>query len=48
MATVNFRLRSDANNNVSIKVRITLGRDKADLELNTVDHQKFKQDLSRI
>jgi integrase len=35
MATVNFRLRSDANKHVSIKVRITLGRDKADLELNT-------------
>ena len=35
MATVNFRLRSNANKHVSIKVRITLGRDKADLELNT-------------
>jgi integrase len=35
MATVNFRLRSNANKHVSIKVRVTLGRDKADLELNT-------------
>jgi len=35
MATVNFRLRSDADKHVSIKVRLTQGRGKADLELNT-------------
>ena len=34
MATVNFRLRSKANKNVSIKVRVTLNRGN-DLELNT-------------
>lgn len=35
MASIKFRLRSDANKNVAIKVRIILGRDKQDLELNT-------------
>jgi integrase len=35
MASVKFRLRSKANKNVSIKVRVILGRGKQDLELNT-------------
>ena len=35
MASINFRLRSKANKNVSIKVRVILGRGKQDLELNT-------------
>lgn len=35
MASIKFRLRSKANKNVSIKVRVILGRDKQDLELNT-------------
>ncbi len=34
MATVSFRLRSDANKNVSIKVRVSLGRGN-DLELSS-------------
>ncbi|MBC7525905.1 MAG: phage integrase SAM-like domain-containing protein [Flavobacterium sp.] len=35
MASIKFRLRSKLNKNVPIKVRIILGRDKQDLELNT-------------
>lgn len=35
MASIKFRLRSKANKNVSIKVRVILGRGKQDLELNT-------------
>lgn len=35
MASIKFRLRSKLNKNVPIKVRIVLGRDKQDLELNT-------------
>ena len=35
MASIKFRLRSNANKNVSIKVRLTLGFKKQDLELNT-------------
>lgn len=35
MASIKFRLRSTANKNVSIKVRVILGRGKQDLELNT-------------
>lgn len=35
MASITFRLRSDANKNVSIKARVILGRGKQDLELNT-------------
>ncbi|MBW4359733.1 phage integrase SAM-like domain-containing protein [Flavobacterium taihuense] len=35
MASIKFRLRSEANKNVAIKVRIILGRGKQDLELNT-------------
>jgi len=35
MASIKFRIRSIANKNVSIKVRIILGRGKQDLELNT-------------
>jgi integrase len=35
MASIKFRLRSNANKNVSIKVRVILGRGKQDLELNT-------------
>lgn len=35
MASIKFRLRSSANKNVSIKVRVILGRGKQDLELNT-------------
>lgn len=35
MASVKFRLRSKVNKNVSIKVRVILGRGKQDLELNT-------------
>ena len=35
MALIKFRLRSNANKNVSIKVRVILGRGKQDLELNT-------------
>lgn len=35
MASIKFRLRSEANKNVSIKVRVTLGRDKQDLEVST-------------
>lgn len=35
MASIKFRLRSTANKNVSIKVRLILGRGKQDLELNT-------------
>ena len=34
MATVLFRLRSSANKNVSIKVRVSLGRGN-DIELNS-------------
>ena len=34
MATVQFRLRSKANKNVSIKVRVSLGRGN-DIELNS-------------
>ncbi|RXM43059.1 phage integrase SAM-like domain-containing protein [Flavobacterium sp. YO12] len=35
MASIKFRLRSSANKNVSIKVRLILGFKKQDLELNT-------------
>jgi integrase len=35
MASIKFRLRSNAHKNVSIKVRLILGRGKQDLELNT-------------
>jgi integrase len=35
MASIKFRLRSKADKNVSIKVRLILGRGKQDLELNT-------------
>lgn len=35
MASIKFRLRSNANKKVSIKVRISLGLKKQDLELNT-------------
>jgi integrase len=35
MASIKFRLRSSVNKNVSIKVRLILGRGKQDLELNT-------------
>jgi integrase len=35
MASIKFRLRSSADKNVSIKVRLILGRGKQDLELNT-------------
>ena len=35
MASIKFRLRSTADKNVSIKVRLILGRGKQDLELNT-------------
>lgn len=35
MASIKFRLRSEANKNVPIKVRLILGREKQDLELNT-------------
>jgi integrase len=35
MASIKFRLRSNANKNVSIKVRLILGFKKQDLELNT-------------
>jgi integrase len=35
MASIKFRLRSSAHKNVSIKVRLILGRGKQDLELNT-------------
>ncbi|MDQ6470059.1 tyrosine-type recombinase/integrase [Flavobacterium sp. LHD-80] len=35
MASIKFRLRSNANKNVSIKVRLILGFKKSDLELNT-------------
>lgn len=35
MASIKFRLRSKADKNVSIKVRVILGRGKQDLELNT-------------
>ena len=35
MASIKFRLRSKANKNVAIKVRVILGRGKQDLELNT-------------
>lgn len=35
MASIKFRLRSVANKNVPIKVRLILGRGKQDLELNT-------------
>jgi integrase len=35
MASIKFRLRSTADKNVSIKVRLILGRGKQDIELNT-------------
>jgi hypothetical protein len=35
MASIKLRLRSTADKNVSIKVRLILGRGKQDLELNT-------------
>jgi integrase len=35
MASIKFRLRSTADKNVSIKVRLILGRGKQDLEVNT-------------
>lgn len=35
MASIKFRLRSSADKNVSIKVRLILGRGKQDLEVNT-------------
>lgn len=35
MASISFRLRSNANKNVAIKVRVVLGRGKQDIELNT-------------
>lgn len=35
MASIKFRLRSNANKNVPIKVRVILGRGKQDLEINT-------------
>ncbi|PBJ11523.1 phage integrase SAM-like domain-containing protein [Flavobacterium sp. ACN6] len=35
MASIKFRVRSSANKNVSIKVRLILGFKKSDLELNT-------------
>ena len=49
MATVNFRLRSKANKNVSIKVRVTLNRDN-DLELNTgftINPKEWSKDTDR-
>jgi hypothetical protein len=49
MATVNFRLRSKANKNVSIKVRVTLGRGN-DLELNTgftINPKDWSKDTDR-
>ncbi len=49
MATVNFRLRSKANKNVSIKVRVTLNRGN-DLELNTgftINPKEWSKDTDR-
>lgn len=49
MATVNFRLRSKANKNVSIKVRLTLSRGN-DLELNTgftINPKDWSKDTDR-
>lgn len=49
MATVNFRLRSKANKNVSIKVRVTLNRGN-DLELNTgftINPKDWSKDTDR-
>ncbi|EIA09589.1 phage integrase SAM-like domain-containing protein [Flavobacterium frigoris] len=49
MATVQFRLRSKANKNVSIKVRVTLNRGN-DLELNTgftINPKDWSKDTDR-
>ena len=49
MATVQFRLRSKANKNVSIKVRVTLSRGN-DLELNTgftINPKDWSKDTDR-
>ena len=49
MATVQFRLRSKANKNVSIKIRVSLGREN-DLELNTgftINPKDWSKDTDR-
>jgi hypothetical protein len=35
MASIKFRIRSEANKNLPIKVRVSFGKGKSDLELNT-------------
>jgi hypothetical protein len=49
MATVNFRLRSEANKNVSIKIYLSLGRGKV-IELNTgfsINPKDWSKDTDR-
>ena len=49
MATVQFRLRSKANKNVSIKVRVSLGRGN-DIELSTgftINPKDWSKDTDR-